>query len=55
MSKSNIHKKETFEDRFDRRYACWVRNSPKAWRYLKKRNIRQFRRKMKQQLEKEQT
>lgn len=46
--KSNIHKKETFEDRFSRRYACWVKNSPKTWRFWKKRNRRLFRRKSKQ-------
>jgi len=32
-NKSNIHKKATFEDKFDQNYACWVQNNPKAWRY----------------------
>lgn len=41
--KSNIHKKETFEDKFDRKYACWVRNNPKAWAYWKRRNRKLFR------------
>jgi hypothetical protein len=45
--KSNIHKKATFEDKFDRKFACWVKNSPKAWRFWKKRNCRLFRRKNK--------
>ena len=45
--KSNIHKKATFEDKFSRRFSCWVKNSPKAWRFWKKRNRKQFRRKMK--------
>jgi hypothetical protein len=44
--KSNIHKKMTFEDKFDRKYACWVVNNPKAWRYWKVRNRRLFRKKM---------
>lgn len=51
--KSNIHKKMTFEDRFDRKYACWVENNSKAWRYWKVRNRRLFRKKMRQQLRKE--
>ena len=42
--KSNEHKKMTFEDRFDRKYACWVTNVPKAWRYWKVRNRRLYRR-----------
>ena len=42
--KSNIHKKMTFEDRFDRRFACWVKNNRKAWRRDKVRNRRLFRR-----------
>lgn len=45
--KSNVHKKATFEDRFSRRFSCWKKNSPKAWRFWKRRNRRQFRRKMK--------
>lgn len=45
--KSNIHKKATFEDRFSRRFSCWKKNSPKAWRFWKKRNRKQFRKKMK--------
>ncbi len=48
--KSNIHKKMTFEDRFDRKYACWVENNPKAWRWWKIRNRRLFRKKMKKEL-----
>ena len=43
-SKNNIHKKATFEDRFNRKFACWVENNPKAWHYWKVRNRRQFRR-----------
>ena len=30
MRKGNIHKKETFEDKFDRNFACWVKNNRKA-------------------------
>lgn len=52
-SKGNIHKKETFEDKFDRKYACWVKNNPKAWRWWKLRNRRQFRRKQKEWKENE--
>ena len=41
--KNNIHKKETWEDKFDRKYACWVKNNRKAWRFWKKRTRRLFR------------
>ena len=47
MRKGNIHKKATFEDRFDRKYACWVKNNPKAWHWYKVKNRRDFRRKVK--------
>lgn len=42
--KSNEHKKLTFEDRFDRRFACWVKNNRKAWIWWKKQNRRKYRR-----------
>jgi len=45
--KSNIHKKMTFEDKFDRKYACWVKNNRKAWHFWKRRNRKQFRKIMK--------
>ena len=51
--KSNIHKKMTFEDKFDRKWACWVENNSKAWRWWKIRNRRLFRKKMKQELRNE--
>lgn len=44
--KSNIHKKATFEDKFDRKYACWVINNRKAWRYWKRKSRKDFRRMM---------
>ena len=46
-SKNNIHKKETWENKFDRKFACWVKNNRKAWRFWKKLTRRQFRRKYK--------
>ena len=51
--KSNIHKKLTFEDKFSRRYACWVKNNRKAWRFWKRRNRKLFRQKTKESLRKE--
>ena len=51
--KSNIHKKETFEDRFDRKWACWVENHPKAWRFWKRRNNKIFRLKSKKEVQNE--
>lgn len=50
--KSNIHKKATFEDRFDRKYACWVKNNRKAWKWFKRQNRKKFRRIQKKELEK---
>ena len=41
--KGNIHKKVTYEDHFARRFACWVRNNPKVWRFWKRRNRKLFR------------
>ena len=51
--KGNIHKKATFEDKFDRKYACWVKNNRKAWRWWKRHNRKKFRRLQKEQLLKE--
>ena len=48
--KGNLQKKMTFEDRFDRRYACWVKNNRKAWHWWKRKNRKDFRRKMKEEL-----
>ena len=53
MSKNNQHKKMTFEDKFDRYFACWVQNNRKAWHYWKHKTRRDFRRKMKESLQKE--
>jgi len=41
---SNNIKKATFEDRFDRKYACWVRNNPNLWAWYKRQNRKSFRR-----------
>ena len=53
--KSNIHKKMTYEDRFDRKYACWVVNNRKAWRFWKKKNRKDFRHKSKAERKKNET
>lgn len=47
--KGNIHKKMTFEDKFNRKYACWVKNYPKAWRWYKVKNRKLFRRRVNQE------
>lgn len=47
--KGNIHKKLTFEDKFDRAYACWVKNNHRAWHWFKRKNRKKFRRIMKQE------
>ena len=51
--KGNIHKKETFEDKFDRHYACWVKNNRKAWHWWKRKTRRDFRHHQKEKLLKE--
>ena len=53
MSKGNPHKKMTFEDKFDRKWACWVKNNRKAWHWWKRKNKKDFRRMMKDELRKE--
>ena len=53
MSKDNRHKKMTFEDKFDRKWACWVQNNRKAWHWWKHKTRRDFRRKMRSQTRKE--
>ncbi len=49
--KGNLHKKLTYEDRFSRHYACWVRNNSKKWRWYKRNNRRAFRRIMNKECE----
>lgn len=53
MSKDNRHKRMTDEDKFDRKYACWVKNCRKAWHFWKHKTRRDFRRRMKGQTRKE--
>lgn len=51
--KGNIHKKATFEDKFDRKWACWVANHRKAWMFWKKRNRKLYRKQIKEEIRKE--
>lgn len=48
--KGNPQKKLTFEDKFSRKFACWVKNRPKAWRRAKQQTRKQFRKIQKQLL-----
>ena len=50
--KGNPQKKE-FQDNFIKRWCCSSRNHPEGWSWWKKRTRKNFRRKMKQQLTKE--
>lgn len=45
--KGSYYKKLTHEDKLDRYYACWVKNNRKAWRWCKRQNRKEFRRKWK--------
>lgn len=47
--KNNIHKKMTFEDKFDRKFACWIKDHRKAWRFWKKKARKDYRRRMKKE------
>lgn len=38
-----FYKKTSFEDKFDRKYACWAVNHPTAWKRYKKQNRRKIR------------
>lgn len=49
---NNLHKKATFEDKFDRKYACWVKNNRKAWKFWKRRNRKLFRKYKKEEIKK---
>ena len=50
MTTRGIHRKATFEDRFDRKYACWEKNNTKAWKWWKRRNRKALRRYLKELL-----
>ncbi len=51
--KGNPQKKLTFEDKFARKFACWVKNRPKAWRRAKQQTRKQFRKIQKRMVEEE--
>lgn len=48
-----IFKKLTYEDKFDRVYACWVKNNPRAWAWWKRKNRKEARHKLKKELRSE--
>jgi len=48
--KNNQHKKMTFESKFDRYYACWVKNNRKAWHFWKHKTRKDYRKQMKELL-----
>ena len=54
MERLKIHEVEhsqklTFEDKFDRHFACWVENNRKAWRFWKKKTRKDYRHQMKKE------
>lgn len=53
MGKGNIHKKLTFEDKFSRKYACWVKNNPKSWNKEKKSTRKKYRHMMNREVDNE--
>lgn len=46
-------KQLSIENKFDRKYACWVKNNPKAWAWNKSKNRKSCRRKLKEYLQHE--
>lgn len=46
MMRKGFWKELSYEDKFDRKYACWTYNH-KGWRKYKRRNRRITRRKLK--------
>lgn len=50
--KRGIHRKLTYEDRFDRDYACWANNHG-GWSKAKTQTRREFRAKLKEEPKKE--
>ena len=45
-----IYKRLSYEDRFSRHYACWVKNNRKKWHWYKRQGRRTSRRKLKDDL-----
>lgn len=43
LMQKGFYKKTSFEDKFDRKYACWAVNHPTAWKRYKKQNRRKIR------------
>lgn len=52
LMQKGFYKKTSFEDKFDRKYACWAVNHPIAWKRYKKQNRRKTRRWIKEETEK---
>lgn len=52
LVQKGFYKKTSFEDKFDRKYACWAVNHPTAWKWYKKQNRRKTRRWVKEETEK---
>ena len=54
MKKGNIQKKIVFQDNFIKHWCCSAENHPEGWHWWKKKNRKAVRRKMKDELKKEQ-
>lgn len=52
LVQKGFYKKTSFEDKFDRKYACWAVNHPTVWKRYKKQNRRKTRRWVKKETEK---
>jgi len=54
MSKGNIHKKIVFQDNFIKHWCKSSTNHPEGWDWWKKKNRKSTRRKLRNELKKEQ-
>ena len=51
MPKGNLHKKETFQDNFIKHWCCSAQNHLQGWKWWKRKTRKDFRRKMKKDLD----
>ena len=52
LMQKGFYKKTSFEDKFDRKYACWAVNYPTSWKRYKQQNRRKTRRWIEEEIEK---
>jgi hypothetical protein len=51
MAERNLYKKETIQENFIKHLCCSAENHPQGWRWWKRKARRDFRRKMKKEID----